>query len=153
LKALAHLRPGKKTLQDHAKPRIAALIRGATVGNAVLLSILVATVGVSVVSRAGAASICQGPRPKPGTMVHGPVLQIDDGSTICIATGASPSTWRAIHLSQVDTSRATLMAAAFGKNATCAVGSGGTGDCTIEGHSLAQELRRPDMALASARWR
>jgi hypothetical protein len=101
-------------------------------------------------SRAGAQSVCQGPPPQQGTVVHGPVLQIDDGSSLCVATGAPPSTWVAIHLPQIHATRATLMAAAFGRTATCVLDAGGIGECSVEGRPLLDELKRPETARDSA---
>ena len=122
-------------------------------GNLVLLSVVV-TIAVSVTAVAHAATVCQGHQPKPGTVVRGPVLQIDNSSGLCVATGASPSTWVAIRLpSQLHTTRAALMAAAFGENATCVVGGGGVGDCKIDGQPLASALMRPQMATVSTPWR
>jgi hypothetical protein len=81
------------------------------------------------------------------------VLEIPNGATLCIATGVSPSQWTAVLVPQLRASRAVLMAAAFGQNATCVIGADGLGDCKIEGRALADEVTRPDIQKASMRWR
>jgi hypothetical protein len=100
-----------------------------------------------------AADICQGPHPTSAVAVHGPVLAVPDGSSLCVATGASPSDWVKIPLAQLQTTRPALMAAAFGKNATCAIDAHGRGSCVIEGQSLAAALHQPEMVETALSWR
>ena len=76
-------------------------------------------------------------------MIHGPVLEIPDSATLCIALDQPPRTWVPVSLRHLATTRPALMAAAFGQNATCIMGINGTGRCRIEGRPLAGELRRP----------
>jgi hypothetical protein len=100
-----------------------------------------------------ADGVCKGPTPAPGMTLHGPVLQIDDGASLCIGLGAHPSAWSLVRLRAVHTPRATLMAAAFGKNAVCAIGRDGLAVCTVEGRPLAGELQRPELLRTALEWR
>jgi hypothetical protein len=119
----------------------------------VLLPLLAMTMVGAFASTVFAADVCQGPPAANGAVVHGPVLEVPDGSSLCIASGAPPSAWVRIPLSHLQTSRNALMAAAFGKNATCAIDSHGRGDCTIEGQALAMEVQRLDLVKAAFSWR
>jgi len=120
-------------------------------GRAILLLALVAADGL-VASSAGAAP-CPGSQAAPGAMVHGPVLEAPDGSSLCVATGEAPAAWIAVNVAWLKTTRSALMAAAFGRNATCLIGPDGSGECAIEGVSLAAELRQPELIRAAATWR
>jgi hypothetical protein len=115
-----------------------------------LLPLLATTMAAAFATSVCAADICQGPPAVKGAVVHGPVLEIPDGSSLCIATGASASAWVKIPLSHLQTSRTALMAAAFGKNATCTVDSDGRGDCMIEGQTLVMALQGPELAKAAS---
>ena len=117
-----------------------------------LLSIALAF-GVSLGAVDAFAGSCPGgPAPK-GAVVHGPVLEIPDASSLCVALGAAPSTWVGVRLSHASYSYPLLMAAAFGKNAVCVVGRDGLGVCDIEDQPLDLELRRPETIEASLSWR
>jgi len=115
--------------------------------------IIAALLSAGLASGAAAQTVCGAPRPVPGTVLHGPVLEIPNGSTLCIATGGLPAQWTAVPLAQIKTSRAVLMAAAFGQNVTCTIGTDGAGDCRVEGSRLAQEVQRPEILKASMQWR
>jgi len=103
-------------------------------------------------SAAMAADVCQGPAPTAGAVLHGPVLEISDGASLCIAAGASPTAWTRVSVRQLGASRPLLMAAAFGQNATCRIGADGLADCTIEGVRLADTVNRPEIIKASLQW-
>ncbi|HLI66630.1 MAG TPA: hypothetical protein VKU90_09725 [Caulobacteraceae bacterium] len=122
---------------------------GAAALASLVLQIAPAAALAASAAPADAASICQGAQPRPGAAVHGPVLHVESGSRLCIATGASPSTWVPIDLKRRDLTQAALMTASFGKTATCVIGPDGAGDCTIEGRPLAQALRRSGPVLAA----
>ena len=122
-------------------------------GKKLIICLLTATAATAFAVGAPAADICQGPRPASRVAGHGPVLAIPDGSSLCVATGVSPSTWVRIPLSHMQTTRPALMAAAFGKNATCVVDAKGRGSCVIEGQSLAASLHRPEIVDAAFGWR
>jgi hypothetical protein len=115
--------------------------------------LLATTMAAALATGVHAADICQGPPAAKGAVVHGPVLEVPDGSSLCIATGASPSAWVKIPLSHLQTSRTALMAAAFGKNATCAIESHGRGDCMVEGQTLVMALQDPELVEAAFSWR
>ncbi|HEX4198491.1 MAG TPA: hypothetical protein VHZ26_13725 [Caulobacteraceae bacterium] len=117
------------------------------------LSLLAMIIASAFAGAAGAADVCQGPAPAAGAAVHGPVLAVPDGSSLCLATGATPSAWVKIPLSRLRTSQRMLMAAAFGKNATCAIGADGRGECLVEGRPLAASLQSPEVVKAAYLWR
>ncbi len=104
-------------------------------------------------SGAMAADVCQGPAATPGAVLHGPVLEISDGASLCIAGSASPTAWTRVSVRQLSASRPLLMAAAFGQNATCRIGADGLADCTIDGARLADTVNRPEVIKASLQWR
>jgi hypothetical protein len=122
------------------------------VGNRLIILLLTAATAI-LAGAASAADICQGPAPASHVAIHGPVLAVPDGSSLCVATDASPSTWIRIPLSHLQTTRPALMAAAFGKNATCVVDARGRGSCVIEGQSLAAALHQPELVETAADWR
>ncbi len=122
-------------------------------GERLIISLLTATLAAAIATGVRAADVCQGPPPANGVAVHGPVLAVPDGSSLCVATGPSPSTWVRFSLFHLQTTRPALMAAAFGKNATCVVDAQGRGSCVIEGQSLAATLRPPETADAAKGWR
>jgi hypothetical protein len=100
---------------------------------------------------AEAASPCQGRPVLSGGFVRGPVLDILDVRTLCVAR--SPGDWVAVTLSQAAQSRPALMAAAFGKTATCVIGPDGRGECVIDGASLGVLLRQPTLQKTALAWR
>lgn len=117
-----------------------------------LLSIM-AAFATCLAAGAASAGDCPGAAAAPGSLVHGPVLQIPDAGTLCVAQGQSRSTWVEIRLARAAATRGLLMAAAFGKNATCIVTSEGYGACLIEATPLTAELERPETIQAAASWR
>jgi hypothetical protein len=106
-----------------------------------------------IASSASAQGVCRGPSPAPGASLHGPVLEIPNGASLCIATGASPDDWIRVDVARLGVSRPQLMAAAFARNATCEIGPDGQASCTVEGQSLAQTLRQPEIVKAATAWR
>jgi hypothetical protein len=121
------------------------------VGGKLFISGLMAAAAAVAAYGARAAEVCQGPPPARGVVIHGPVLDVPDGSSLCLAIGASPSAWIKVPLPRLQTTRSALMAAAFGKNATCVVGPNGAADCAIEGKPLAEALGQA--GLLKAAWR
>jgi hypothetical protein len=109
--------------------------------------------GACLVAGAAVAGGCPGGPAPTGAVVHGPVLEIPDASSLCLAQGQSPSTWRMVRLAKPSETYPLLMAAAFGKNAICFVGRDGRAACNIEGEPLAVELKRPETIKASLSWR
>ena len=101
---------------------------------------------------AKAGSCPGGPAPS-SAVVHGPVLEIPDAMSLCLAQGQSPTTWIGVTLAQPSHTYPLLKAAAFGKDAICFVGRDGRGLCDIEGQPLDSALRRPETIEASLAWR
>ena len=102
---------------------------------------------------ASADGICQGKTPAAGAIIHGPVLEIPNGGSLCLATGSAPETWIRVSVAHFNSSRPNLMAAAFGKNATCVIGRNGEAECAVEGQSLASTLQQPQVIRAATEWR
>lgn len=102
-------------------------------------------------SRAEAASPCHGKPVESGGFVRGPVLEVLDTRTVCVAR--TPTEWAPVTLIQPAQSRPALMAAAFGKIATCVVGKDGRAECVIEGAPLGVLLRQPLMQKAALDWK
>jgi hypothetical protein len=101
-------------------------------------------------SPAAAASPCQGKPPQTGGLVHGPVLEILDARTVCVAR--TPTDWVPVTLVQPAHSLPALMAAAFGKTATCVVDGNNKAECVIEGAPLGVLLRQPALQKAALDW-
>jgi hypothetical protein len=96
---------------------------------------------------------CPGGSAAPGAVIHGPVLAIPDASSLCLALGAAASSWIEVKLAQPSPSYPLLMAAAFGKDASCVIDGHGAALCDIEGRPLAVDLQSPATMEASAAWR
>jgi hypothetical protein len=109
--------------------------------------------GVWIAGGNAMAGSCPGGPAPNGAVVRGPVLEIPDASSLCLAQGQSPSTWIRVRLAKPSDTYPLLMAAAFGKNAICFVARDGRGACDIEGLPLDAELRRPETIEASLSWR
>jgi hypothetical protein len=122
------------------------------VGKRLLPILMTMTLAAAFASRAQAAEFCQGPAPSGHAAVHGPVLAVPDGSSLCVATGVSPSSWVRIPVGHLQATRSALMAAAFGKNATCAVDADGRGACVVEGKPLTELLHSPGIVKAAYDW-
>lgn len=104
-------------------------------------------------SGAHAEPRCEGPAVQAGQSVHGPILNVIDDKTVCVALAGSPTTWVPVTLATPAPTRQRLMAAAFGKNATCVIDAKGRADCVVEGEKLAEVLQRPEIVRASLDWR
>ena len=121
--------------------------RWVSAGAGLLTALAVAATAVPAV----AASLCTGQ--SSAATVHGPILEVPDESSLCVALGPTPDRWVRITLQTPAADRSTLMAAAFGRNADCKVGRDGRGDCAIEGSALHDQLRDPQVIAASVQWR
>jgi hypothetical protein len=92
-------------------------------------------------------------------VVSGPVLQVIDGRTLCVALGPTPDRWVRVRLADVldPTARGALMAAAFAKDAACGVerldDQGVVGRCVVEGAPLSRLVDGADARLQAAAWR
>jgi hypothetical protein len=123
------------------------------VGERLVPVLMTAVLAAAFASRTTAGEVCQGPAPSAHAVVHGPVLAVPDGASLCVATGISPSTWVRIPLDHLQATHAALMAAAFGKNATCTVDADGRGACVVEGKPLTELLHSPEIVRATYNWR
>ncbi len=103
-------------------------------------------------THAQAASVCQGRPAESGRSVRGPILEIIDARTVCVALSPDPADWAQVTLIQPALSRPALMAAAFGKTATCVVGDDGRAECVVDGAPLTTLLSQPTLQKTAARW-
>lgn len=121
--------------------------------------------GVALVATEAQAGVCGGQAPAVGAQLKGPVLHVIDGQHMCVALGASPSSWvavqvldpRVVRASTADDAKGRLMAAAFARDAVCVItgdnGGRATAACMIEGEQLGARLNQPEIAKAAHIWR
>lgn len=116
--------------------------------------------GLLLGANSAQAGVCGAPTPKAGAAIKGPVLHVEDGQTLCVATGFDPSQWVELKLSpaeQTPAPKGALMAAAFGKDVICRVEAVVDGqaiaDCAVGSKSVASLLGRPSILKASDNWR
>jgi len=108
-----------------------------------MIRLALALVLLSASAAAAQTSPCRGEAPAAGAQVHGPVLHVLDGQTLCVATGADPSQWLPLTLEDAPaaSSWGALMSIAFGKDVTCtAQGAGHAAVCRIQGRSIGAQL-------------
>jgi hypothetical protein len=98
--------------------------------------------------------VCKG-SPVEGATIRGPVLHVLDSQTICVALGFDPSRWIPMRVADAPTAttRATLMAVAFGKNVDCVVGADMSARCSVDGQSVGTAAAAPEMIEAGRAWR
>jgi len=99
-------------------------------------------------------SPCRGDVLAAGAEIHGPVLHVLDGQTLCVAKGTDPSQWMAVRLDDAPqaASWGALMSVAFGKDVTCvAQDAGRAAICRIDGRSIGTQLE--GAAKAGVAWR
>ncbi|WP_296597495.1 nuclease [Phenylobacterium sp.] len=122
------------------------------ISNGLILGLALTLLGAGA---AAAESDCGGAPLAAGTEVHGPVLHVIDGQTLCVARGSDPSQWVAVRLEDAPASASwgALMSVAFAKDVTCAAQSvSGAGVCRIEGRSVGAQLD-PAAVRAGVAWR
>lgn len=109
---------------------------------------------LSAGAAAAQTSPCQGGAPVAGAEIHGPVLHVLDGQTLCVATGTDPSQWLPVKLEDAPagSSWGALMSVAFGKDVTCTT-QGGAAICRIRGRSIGLQLNDAEAAKAGVAWR
>ncbi len=118
------------------------------------LGLLFTVVALSTLAGGAVAEpVCSGAAPAAGAALHGPVLYVESAAVLCVSVGEAKTSWVAVTLDKPAASRGALMAAAFGKNARCAIGADQRGACTIEDVDLATVLRRADVRETAANWR
>jgi endonuclease YncB( thermonuclease family) len=94
---------------------------------------------------ATAVATCGAIAPAVGVTFSGPVLQVVDGATICVAQGPTPSQWIKTRLSGIDAvdNRAELMRAVFGRRVVCIVdrkdADGAVARCTLDATTISAD--------------
>lgn len=119
------------------------------------ISLALALTLLSAGAAAAQTSPCRGEAPVAGAEVHGPVLHVLDGSTLCVATGAAPTQWIALRLDDAPPTAdwGALMSVAFGKDVTCTMGGAGRATCRVAGRAIAAQLQDPEATKAGVTWR
>lgn len=108
--------------------------------------------------RVSIVAACTAAPPAEGRSLAGPVLQVIDGRTLCIARGSTPDQWIRLRLADVydREDRGALMAAAFAKDVVCRVerrdGEGAIGRCTIDGVPLTHVVASAPAQVQAASW-
>lgn len=135
--------------------------------------LLAISIGLGLALAAGGAasagtSPCAGKAPAVGAAVHGPVLDVIDGETLCVALGATPDHWVALRLAglpraaapargQEDRARGVLMAVAFSQNVTCRVvatdRAGASAVCDLDGLAIPKRMQTSGAVDAGWVWR
>jgi len=101
---------------------------------------------------------CTAAAPADG-IVAGPVLQVIDGRTLCVARGPTPDQWVRVRLSDIHDreARSALMAAAFAKTVFCGTAGrddqGVVGRCILDGATLGQLVQSQEIHAQAASWR
>jgi endonuclease YncB( thermonuclease family) len=133
------------------------------------LLVIVIGLGLLLIRAPGAAastSACKGAPPSIGAAVHGPVLDVVDGETLCVALGPTPDRWVALKLADApnaaptngaDRARGALMAVAFARNVDCRVvaadKAGRSAVCVLDGRSIVARMREHDAVSVGLAWR
>lgn len=117
-------------------------------------------------AEAASGSVCTASAPASGEL-HGPVLQVEDGATLCVALGATPDTWVRLTLADApaanplqraastdENPRGTLMAVAFSQTVDCQVQADGRALCLLQdGRSVGNLLKTRAAWAAGKEWR
>ena len=117
---------------------------------------------------AGAASgsVCTAQAPTGGVL-RGPVLQVEDGATLCVALGATPDTWVRLTLADApaangmqrasstdENPRGTLMAVAFSQTVDCQIQADGRALCALQdGRSVGALMKTRAAWAVGKEWR
>ena len=110
-------------------------------------------------ARVSVVAACTATAPATGADFSGPVLQVLDGRTLCIAQGPTPDQWIRVRLADVHDreARSALMAAAFARNVSCRTirrdGDGVVASCNLSGAPLGQLAGSDAATLQAASWR
>ena len=117
-------------------------------------------------AEAATGSVCTGKAPVSGEL-HGPVLQVEDGATLCVALGATPDTWVRLTLADApvanpiqrasntdENPRGALMAVAFSQTVDCRLQTDGRALCVLQdGRSVGNLLKTRAAWAAGKEWR
>lgn len=119
------------------------------------LLIIAGAMTLGIATAASAQGVCKGAAPQPGAVLHGPVLQVEDGGRLCIALGFDTSEWVELQLADTppELARGPLMSAAFAKDVDCKVQADGRAVCTVEGQSVSDLAQQPSVQKAGLSWR
>jgi hypothetical protein len=85
---------------------------------------------------------CSARTPADGRWFSGPVLQVMDGQTLCVALGPTPAEWVQVRIAGIppQSTRQALLAASFGRTVVCSPTNTPASDpearCTVEGAAL-----------------
>ncbi|MDB5470204.1 MAG: hypothetical protein JWR84_1764 [Caulobacter sp.] len=123
-------------------------------------------VGMAGHAEAASGSVCTAQAPAAGVL-HGPVLQVEDGATLCVALGATPDTWVRLTLADApaangtqrasntdENPRGTLMAVAFSQTVDCQLQADGRALCALQdGRSVGNLLTTRAAWAAGKEWR
>jgi hypothetical protein len=105
----------------------------------------------------GRTAVCAAARPHPGAAFSGPVLQVIDGRTLCVALGPDSKDWVLVRVDGASSARGALMAAVFAQRLDCVAGAdsdqGVNATCRMEGVPLALLLQRSDVHAQALAWR
>lgn len=82
-------------------------------------------------------AVCSAAAPAAGATISGPVLQVIDGRTLCVAQGPVPSRWVKVSLVEPAADRASLQSALFARKVVCTV-QGQAGDAVLARCALAE---------------
>ncbi len=103
---------------------------------------------------------CTASAPGPGERFTGPVLQVLDARTLCVALGPAPDQWVQVEIADAapDAGRGALMGAAFGRDVQCVVtrraASGVRAVCIdLDGISVGRLADSPDVRMRASDWR
>lgn len=102
---------------------------------------------------------CLASAPAVGSEFGGPVLQVIDDQTLCVARGTDPSQWVQVRLprAQRAETRGDLMAASFARNVTCKtlrrVEEGVIAACAVDGENVGRMTRTRAVKAAGLNWR
>jgi hypothetical protein len=111
-------------------------------------------------------TVCSGAAPADGRL-RGPVLQVEDGATLCVALGATPDTWVRLTLADAppgggvqrasrtdENPRGALMAVAFSQMVDCQVQADGRALCALQdGRSVGALMKTRAAWAAGKDWR
>ncbi|MDG2520245.1 hypothetical protein P7B02_01735 [Caulobacter segnis] len=102
---------------------------------------------------------CLAAKPVVGSEFSGPVLQVVDAQTLCVALGTDPSQWVQVRLprGQRAETRGDLMAASFARNITCRTlrraQEGVIAACALDGENVGRLTRTRAVKAAGLDWR
>ncbi|WP_269714732.1 hypothetical protein [Caulobacter sp. NIBR2454] len=102
---------------------------------------------------------CLAKAPVIGQAFSGPVLQVIDAQTLCVAQGMDPSEWVLVRLPrhQRAHTRGDLLAASFARNVTCLAmrraDEGVVASCKVEGADVGHLTRTTALKSQGLAWR